>query len=157
MALTIDPALRLLDRLVGRWTTEATHPSMPGAVVHGTAVIEWLEGARFLIIRTHMDHPDFPASISIIGNVAHDRVDGAAGDDAPALSMHYYDSRGVARTYDAGIDHREWRLSRIAPGFSQRFSGRIAEDGGTIDGLWQLSVDGEHWDDDLQITYRRAR
>jgi hypothetical protein len=27
-----------LARLVGTWTTEATHPAMPGVVVHGTAV-----------------------------------------------------------------------------------------------------------------------
>lgn len=30
-----NPALAPLRRLVGTWTTEATHPAMPGVVVHG--------------------------------------------------------------------------------------------------------------------------
>ncbi|HST01609.1 MAG TPA: hypothetical protein VLJ84_08110 [Usitatibacter sp.] len=32
-----------LDRLVGTWTTEATHTAMPGVVVHGTAVISVID------------------------------------------------------------------------------------------------------------------
>lgn len=42
------------------WATEATHPALPGVIVHGTAVIEWLEGQRFLIHRARTDHPEFP-------------------------------------------------------------------------------------------------
>src|SRR5690349_6042430 len=33
-------ALKSLNRLVGTWTTEATHPMFPGVTVRGTAVIE---------------------------------------------------------------------------------------------------------------------
>ncbi|MGH2837694.1 MAG: hypothetical protein ACRDJY_05005 [Thermoleophilaceae bacterium] len=44
-----------------------------------------------------------------------------------------------------------------APGFSQRFAGRFAEDGDTISGVFELSRDDETWDDDLEITYRRVR
>ncbi len=29
---------------MGTWTTEGTHPAVPGVVVRGTATIEWLEG-----------------------------------------------------------------------------------------------------------------
>jgi hypothetical protein len=36
--MTNDPSLLALDRLVGTWMTEATHPAMSGVVVHGTAV-----------------------------------------------------------------------------------------------------------------------
>ena len=39
---TPDARALPLGRLVGRWTTEATHPAMPRVVVHGTAVVEWL-------------------------------------------------------------------------------------------------------------------
>ena len=35
------PSLERLDRLVGTWSTDATHPEVPGVVVHGTVVIEW--------------------------------------------------------------------------------------------------------------------
>jgi hypothetical protein len=39
--MTKNPDSRLgsLDRLVGTWTTEATHPALPGVVVHGITVI----------------------------------------------------------------------------------------------------------------------
>jgi hypothetical protein len=148
-----EKTLRALARLVGNWTTEATHPAMPGVVVHGTAVVEWLEGEQFLIHRARTDHPDFPDSIAIIGFTERDRV-GEAADPAD-LSMHYYDSRGVFRAFEAGIDDTAWRIWRPSPGFSQRFVGTFADAGDTIVGLWQLCEDDEHWHDDVQITYRR--
>jgi hypothetical protein len=54
--------------LVGEWTTESTHPAVPGTVVHGRATFEWLDGERFLIWRERADHPDFPEAIVIIGD-----------------------------------------------------------------------------------------
>ena len=47
--------LGLLERLVGEWSTEATHPMLPGVIVHGTAVVEWLDGGQFLMIRSRND------------------------------------------------------------------------------------------------------
>lgn len=150
--------LKSLGRLVGTWSTEATHPALPDVVVQGRADIEWLEGQRFLIQRSRQDHPDFPSSISLIGSVEDDRVPPgarkAARNDAP-LSMHYYDERGVFRVYDAAIDDTAWKLLREAPGFSQRFVGTFADDGHSISGQWQLCRDDVHWEDDLRITYRR--
>ena len=160
--MTTEPALEPFDRFVGTWTTEATHPSLPGVVVHGTADIEWLEGERFLIQRASNKHPDFPDSISIIGFTEQDRVDDEAGSVEPVaaespLSMHYFDSRGVFRVYLASADDEALRLWRDAPGFSQRFTGTFADGGDTILGTWQLRTDDVHWEDDLRITYRRAR
>ena len=154
--------LEQLNRLVGTWTTDATHPALPGVVVHGSSVIEWLEGERFLIHRARLDHADFPDSISIIGSTETDRVDDmpAADPDAatePHLSMHYFDSRGVFRVYVAGVDDRAWRLGRHDPGFSQRFTGTFSNRGDTIEGQWQLSRDDISWNDDLQITFRRQQ
>lgn len=153
-------ALEALDRLVGRWTTEATHPSLPGVVVHGTADIEWLEGRRFLIHRARSEHPEFPDSISVLGFTEQDRVDphASGGTTNPATSslhMHYYDSRGVYRTYDARIDDKAFQLERLAEGFSQRFTGTFADSHDTIVGLWKMRRDDGQWDDDLKITYRR--
>jgi hypothetical protein len=45
---------------------------------------------------------------------------------------------------------------RDAPGFAQRFTGTSGDDGDTITGVWQLCRDGETWNPDLEITYRRA-
>jgi hypothetical protein len=161
MVMTSEPALEPLNRVVGTWTTEATHPAFPG-VVHGSVTIEWLEGERFLIHRARTDHPDFPDSISIIGFMEQDRVGGASPGnptaDGPAqLSMHYFDSRGVSRVYDASFDDKSWRIWRNAPGFSQRFTGTFSDGGDTIAGRWQLRQDDGQWHDDLEITYRRRK
>jgi hypothetical protein len=159
--MTRDPALESFDPFVGSWTTEATHPSLPGVVVRGTADIEWMEGERFLIQRARNEHPDFPDSISIIGFTEQDRVDETGSVEPVAagspLSMHYFDSRGVFRIYRASADAETLRLWRDAPGFSQRFTGTIADGGDTIMGTWQLRTDDVNWEDDLRITYRRTR
>jgi hypothetical protein len=139
-----DPQLEALNALVGTWALEATHPAVPSAVVRGEAAVEWLEGERFLIHRASNDHPDFPDSISVIGLV----------DDA--LSMYYFDSRGVHRIYEVAMEGSSWRMWRDAPGFSQRFTGTFEDGGDTIAGQWELSRDDETWDDDLRITYRRS-
>ncbi len=154
MIMDAESSLSLLDRLVGTWTTEATHPAVPGTLVHGTAEIEWLEGERFLIVRSRTDHADFPDSISIIGFTDSDRV--PVSSDA-RISMQYFDSRGVFRKLDVAIDATAWRIERLAPGFSQRFVGTFVDGGDAIDGRWQLCEDDVHWNDDLQITYRRKR
>lgn len=160
--MSSDPALEPFDRLVGSWATEATHHSLPGVVVHGTADFEWLEGEHFLIQRARNEQPDFPDSISIIGFTEQDRVDDETGSVEPVaaespFSMHYFDSRGVFRIYQASADNEVLRLWRDAPGFSQRFTGTFANGGDTILGTWQLRTDDVHWEDDLRITYRRAR
>jgi len=159
--MTIPPQLKLLEKLIGTWTTEATHPAMPGLTVHGSAQVEWLEGERFLIIRSRTDHPKFPDAISIIGFMDDDRVgqEGATAVDAPEgpMRMHYFDSRGVFRAQETSVDEREWKWWRIAPGFSQQFTGTFTDDGNTIDGLCKLRRDDVHWADDLRITYRRNR
>lgn len=145
-------SLRALERLVGSWTTEATHPMLPGVVVHGTADIEWLEGERFLIQRTRNDHPDFPDAISIIGFTDRDRAEASSSAE---LTMSYFDSRGVSRMYEASMSEDTWHLSRLAPGFSQRFKGKFLDAGATISGLWQACEDEKTWHDDLQITFRK--
>jgi hypothetical protein len=152
-----DVELKELNRLLGNWITEATHPAMPGVVVHGTAVIEWLAGEKFLIERRHNDRPEFPDSISIIGFADQDRVgeDKKIGESPGGMTMSYFDSRGVARVYESSIDGKAWKTWRNAKGFSQRFTGTFADGGNTIVGQSELCQDDVHWADDLKITYRR--
>lgn len=156
-----DPYLAHLDRLVGEWRTEATHPFFPGLVVHGTVAARWLDGGHFLEQRSENEHPDFPNALSVIGRMDQDRADQGedAKDAAPegeGLRMHYFDSRGVFRIYETSVDEAAWRWERMAPGFSQRFTGTFADDGDTIVGVSQLQRDDADWADDLEITYRRA-
>jgi hypothetical protein len=140
-------SLRDLDQLVGDWTLQATHPAFPDLVVPGRSSFEWLDGEKFMVQRSTADHPAFPDSISVIG---------AMSDDDERLSMHYYDSRGVHRVYSLEMSGGVLRIGRDAPGFSQRLEARVADYGDSFGGTWLLSRDDETWDDDLEITYRRA-
>lgn len=139
----MSDSIEALGVLRGAWSSQATHPMLPGIVVRGTASIEWLEGEKFLIVRARNDHPDVPDSLSVIG-------------DTDGLRMHYFDSRGVHRIYETVINDRAWECARDFPGFSQRFTGTFEETGNTISGLWKLSRDDKTWADDLRITYRRV-
>ena len=139
-----QPAEReLLNRLVGAWGSEATHPASPGLVVAGRATGEWLEGERFFLLRTQSDHPDFPDALSVLGETDEGSV------------SHYFDSRGVHRVYRLGLDGGVWRLWRDEPGFNQRFTGTFDDHGDRIVGAWEFSPDGSHWERDLEITFVR--
>ena len=164
MARRPEQTLELLDRLAGTWRTVATHPAVPGVIIQGIAHVSWLEGFKFLLHRANCDHPDFPDSLSVIGFTAHDRAGGGGDDgdetsdeDPAQLTQHYYDSRGVFRAFTATIDEMAWRFSRLAPGFSQRFTGTFEDDYNTIVGISELCTDDVTWNRDLAITYQRER
>jgi hypothetical protein len=141
--MPLDPRLEPFSALVGTWEIEATHPMVPGTVVRGTATFEWLEGERFLLQRSRTDHPEFPDSLIVFGA------------DEDGLSMDYFDSRGVHRIYRVSLGDGVWRMWRHAPGFSQKFNGKLGTDGKTVEGLWKVSRDDSTWTDDLAITFRR--
>jgi len=155
MSESTEAVLRRLGALLGEWTTESTHPALPGTVVHGQATFEWLEGEQFLIWRERADHPDFPAAIVIIG-----ATDG--------LQAHSFDSRGVHRVVETRISDETWEylmpreqpsdtaFDEGSPGFAGRFVGTFEDDGDTIVGRVQLSYADENWQDDLETTYRRV-
>jgi hypothetical protein len=143
-----DPRAKLepFQALIGEWTIEMTHPVVEDTVVRGRATYEWLEGDRFLIQRAVNEHPDFPDSLCVIGVMEGEND----------LSMQYFDSRGVHRVYEIGFDGRELTLERDAPGFAQRGSAKLSDDGSTLAGVWQLNEDDQGYCDDLAFTYRRA-
>jgi hypothetical protein len=142
-----DPRAKLepFQVLIGEWTIEMTHPMVEDTVVRGRATYEWLQGGRFLIQRAANGHPDFPDSLSVIGVMEGEND----------LSMQYFDSRGVHRVYAIGFDGRELTLERDAPGFAQRGSAKLSDDGSTLAGVWQLNQDDQGYRDDLAFTYRR--
>jgi hypothetical protein len=141
-----EPELQEWHRFIGRWETEGAHPMLSGEAIHGTSTFEWLDGRRFVIWRSHNDHPQIPDAITIIGV-----TDGE-------LCMHYFDQRGVYRVYATSVDRTTWRFWRDArpPDFSQRYTSTFSDDGNTITGRGQLSHDGVTWEDDLDLTYHRV-
>ena len=130
------------DVLIGTWHTEATHPQFQD-VVPGRVSYEWLAGNRFLVERSHNDHPAFPDAISVIG----------PPEEGEGLTVEYFDSRGVRRTYGISFEDGVLRMWRDAPGFDQRFSAPVEQN--RIEGQWQLAQTPGDWRDDLKITYSR--
>jgi hypothetical protein len=139
-----DAQLEHLRALAGTWTTEGAHPLLPEAKIRGRASFEWLDGEKFLIWRSHYEHPDIPDAIAVIGVL----------DDG--LAMQYFDTRGVHRVYSVSAGPGVWRFWRDDPDFRQRYTNTFDDTGDLFTSSGQLCRDGATWDDDLQLTYRRA-
>ena len=147
------PALDRLDALIGTWEMEARFeagyfgqgsPAITGR--GGRTTFDWLEGRFFLTQRFVNEHPAAPSGIAIIGR----------GEEPGTFSQHYYDSRSVARVYQMTLDGGEWKIWRQAPGFWQRYTGMISDDGTTITGAWEGSPDGRGWKHDFGLTYTKT-
>ena len=143
-------ALRRLDAFVGAWNVEASLPVPPGADVHARTEFEWILDGRFLLQRAEISLPEAPNGLMVI----------APDADGDAYTQHYFDSRGVVRTYAMTFDGRVWTLTRETPDFtplefSQRFTGTFGDDGTTIRGRWEICHDGTNWEHDFDLTYAK--
>ena len=137
-----NPTLSQLQPLIGEWEVEV--PQFPGQ--QGRAIFEWIEGGAYL--RFHGVAPDpAPTATWIIGS----------DDSSETYTALYYDSRGVSRVYQMSFSGRVWKLWREAPGFCQRFSGTLSEDGSSIRGAWEKSPDGSSWEHDFDLLYTRVK
>lgn len=161
--LTTALVYEYLNQLVGRWETETVRAQDPVVVIPGITVIDWMEGARFLVMRSRHDHADVPATFAILGFM--DRHHGARSDvrvgsleevpyDPAALQMHVYDERGEFRRYRTSISQDAWRLEPEGADEARRFVGSLPSQD-CIAGRWQVRGGGDRWEDELRITYRR--
>jgi hypothetical protein len=141
-----NPALAPFGILVGKWTTVGTHGLVPDTTYHGHTTFEWLEGAAFLIMHSEIDEPDIPSGVAVFGS----------DDSAGEYSMLYFDERGVSRRFEVTLRNNILTWSRQFPGFSQRVTMTIADDGQTIVSKGELSKDGVSWEKDLDLTYTRT-
>ena len=136
-----------LEAFIGEWTMAVGIPDAP----QGRVLFEWMPGEKFLIERWDIPHPDAPDGVAIMG------FDEGRG----TLLQHYFDSRGVARVYEMGLEDGVWTLSRTKPDFSplrfwQRFKGTFSDDGRTIEGDWETSHDeGATWELDFHLTFTK--
>jgi hypothetical protein len=120
---------------------------LPGKALHGRTSFEWAEGGAFLIMRSEIDEPEVPSGIGFIGTDI----------DANECSMLYFDERGVSRRYLVALRSDQWHWWRDSPGFSQRFTGTLVDGGERIVVKGEMCRDGETWEGDLELTYRRVR
>ncbi|MEU9737630.1 hypothetical protein AB0E12_00350 [Micromonospora chersina] len=146
------PALARLDVLVGRWSVQ---PEVEGL---GTGCTEftWVEDGRFL--RQFSDAEPMPetAPRAWRENNPLPTTQLIGLDDAgEEFTVLYADARGVHRVYRMTFGDGQWRMWRAAPGFHQRFTGTLREDGAAIDARWERSEDGADWMLDFRLAYRR--
>jgi hypothetical protein len=137
------------DAIEGEWAVEIKPYEHAPEGTSGEMTLEWLRDERVMVQRSVVENPIFPQSVSII-------ID---DDSAEGLALHYFDSRGVSRFCRTRIREGVWKIWREAAGpddFSQRFEGRISEDGKTIEGSWSKTGEGGSWEHDFDLTYTRV-
>ncbi len=149
-----NPALRKLDALVGRWEMQASVGGRP--LGSGRAEFEWLEGGAFLVRREQAE-PDrsLPAGMIAASPFPTSAVIGL-DESTGQFTMLYSDARGVSRVVQMSLDNGIWKMWRNSPGFFQRFTGAISNDGNTIKGGWEKSEDGSNWENDFDLTYTKV-
>ena len=148
MSESIDTAGReRLEALVGEWTMEAGPPDGPPWPGEGRVTFEWLEGVPLLIERWHVDMPEAPDGVAVIG------CDGMSGSYCQLDS----DDRDVQRIYQMSLTDGVWKLWRDGDPFSQRFTGKFSEDGETITGRWEIAEDGKTWTTAFDLIYTTIR
>jgi hypothetical protein len=142
--------LQRLEPFVGEWRIEApAFPAAPEPAGAARTTFEWMLGDAYLLQRTSIPVPGAPDSLSVI-----------APDEGDGYTQHYFDSRGIARLYAMTFDGSAWTLERHLPDFSplpfhQRWLGRF--DGrDAIEGRWETSPDGQRWELDFELSYRRV-
>lgn len=142
-ALVPNPALKPLTFLVGEWRTTGSHPMVPGETLAGRTSFSWHEGGAFLVMRSEVDHPQFPDGLAIIGS------DGGSGK----FGMLYFDERGVSRLLDVTIGDRTVAWRHDDPEFSQLLT--IAAEGDELVSKGRMSRKGSEWEDDLSQVFTR--
>jgi len=145
-SLIINPTLKPLEFLIGEWRLVASHPAFPTAVT-GEVTVEWMDGGAFVMVRTNFEQPGPPSSKQVIGR----------DDSSGTFRVLYYDERGVSRVYKLSVGEGVWKMWRNAPGFSQRFTATLSEDGNSMAAMWEKSSDGKKWENDLELEYIRIR
>lgn len=132
--------------LIGEWKTAGSHPAFPGVVLHGKTSFEWIEGGAFVIMRSHIDHKDFPDGLAIFGS------DGSEEE----FTMSYFDERNVSRKFTSTLKDNVWKWWRDDKEFSQRYTCQIHDNGNKITAKGEMSRNGKAWEKDLELTYTKV-
>jgi hypothetical protein len=139
-----NPALKILEPLVGEWQTTGFHPYFPDAELRGRVSFEWIEGGAFLLMRSEIDHPEFPDGIAIFGS----------DDQAGTHYSLYFDERGVSRKQNVTITKKQLMWWRDDPHFSQRYRMDIGKDKMISQG--EMKREDGAWEPDLSLTYEKV-
>jgi hypothetical protein len=141
---TAEEALKRLEPLVGEWKMEAIGADGQPWPGEANATFEWHDSRAHIVLRWHVDLPEAPDGVAIMG------CDAANG----TYYQLYSDERGVCRIYEMSIDEGEWKLWREGEPFNQRFIATFEEDADVIRGRWEID-EGDGWRTDFVLIYRR--
>jgi hypothetical protein len=117
----------------------------PYDTAKGPVSFEWVQDGAFLLMRMGDKEQGTPSAMWLISR------DDAVSD----YTVFYYDDRSVSRVYGMSFVDGIWKMWRAAPGFSQRFEGKLSDDNNTITASWGKLLDGTTWERDFDVTYRR--
>ncbi|SHM78627.1 hypothetical protein [Gracilibacillus kekensis] len=145
-----ENAMNRLDIFEGEWELELIHPDFQSILGHTS--FTWMDGNQFMIQSANVNQSEFPSSM-----IVYDY-----DSNTDTYIQHYFDSRGVARLYKMSIKQRNWELWRNSSDFStldlsQRFWGEFNASYDTIQSTWEKSFDGEKWEHDFKIIYRKLK
>jgi hypothetical protein len=144
---TAEAALKELAVLVGTWELEATPPGGEPWPGEASITFEWLDDdKRLLVERSTIEMPEAPNATCVIG------CDGATG----RYFQLYTDDRNVCRVYELSIGGGEMKIWRDGEPFSQRFNGKISDDGNRIEARWEAAKDGTNWETDFDLVFTRV-
>ena len=144
---TAEQALKELEVLVGTWSLEAIPPGGEPWPGEASITYEWLDDdKRLLVERSTVEMPEAPNGTCVVG------CDAASG----RYFQLYTDDRNVCRVYEFHIGGGEMKIWRDGAPFSQRFSGKISDDGNRIDARWEAAKDGANWETDFDLVFRRV-
>ena len=133
---TLGPEHKRLDVFVGRWTAEGTTAlgaSDPSENMTQQHTYEWLPGGFHILHRwAGQIGPHEHTGVEIIGYDA----------GADAYEVHFFDSDGWARTYQARARDRVWTFT----GTRERCAIMFVDDGRTMTTHWDRSTDGVTWE-----------
>ncbi len=127
--------------------SNAPFPPSPDVTVHGHVTFQWIEGGSLLVMRQSEQSGTTPSARWAIGR----------DESGSGYKVLYSDNRGVSRVFEMSLSEGLWQLWRNAPGFSQRFEGRVSPDRKTITSHWKKSFDSTTWEHDVDVTYTRLQ
>ncbi len=125
-AVTPDPGLRALDRLVGTWKVN-------GPEIAGTVRYEWLEGGFFLL--QHVDLEQYGQTMKGIEIIGRERPFGAE-EPSEHIRSRYFDNAGNTFDYTYEMDDDTLTIWGGEKGSPAYYRGTWSADGRTNAGAW---------------------
>jgi hypothetical protein len=126
---TPDPALRLLDRLVGTWSMEGQLVGSDESNIQGRTTFRWLPGGFFLEQRFQMD---------LMGMEIHSLELIGYDSEADAFPSTVFSNLSpTPLPYRWQVDGDSWKITVSYGPMDSTFTGSFGEDGRTFGGSWR--------------------